>query len=457
MARSRNGYNGDCAVRNRNVGTWILAVRRLWPILCLVVSVNPWLVVSWMLCDAFALPVPALVVRRQHRSWPGKTVQSIGSIFTSKTLWKESEGKRSPPTTTSSFVFSRLGNESTGSDTRRKSNNATKHSKQRSASTAGSRGYCPRCKRPNVVCICHALPDEPIDCGTRILILQHPREARKRKRTSTVPLIGLSIQNVEICVGTKFERGSHPLLDEALDMAKESSKGNNRNSHVNGHALLLYPSDGALPLQMYLENALSTVDNEEDPAVTENDVQTAITSAKNDGNSRNSNILVVVDGTWAQTQSMVQNSNDLLWKLPRVMFDETTNSLFDSLRQEPAPHCTSTLEAVSRAIRLLSGSPASAADNDCTGSRGADALEKSLEAMVDGQLRFALDDENARPRYYRKNETGEGTKPVSKREAGRARKLVSKRRQTSLSLPKAKSKEEIELDRIRFVYIAHMG
>ena len=84
-------------------------------------------------------------------------------------------------------------------------------------------------------------------------------------------------------------------------------------------------------------------------------------------------------------------------------------------------------------------------------------MERSLKAMVDGQLRYANDNEVARPRFYRKSSDETEEKPVSKRAAGRTRKLVAKRIKDGLSLPKAKTKAEIELDRIRFVYIAHMG
>jgi len=166
------------------------------------------------------------------------------------------------------------------------------------------------------------------------------------------------------------------------------------------------------------------------------------------------------------------------------MFDDDTDSLFDSLRQEPAKHCTSTLEAVSRAIRLLgafppldsrsrskSSSSSSSSSSETTSCVGAaDALERSLKAMVDGQLKFALDQKIAKPRYFRKNEpTGKeyGDEPnnigknnnsvVSKREAKRTRKMVSRSLRAGLALPQPKTKEELESERIRFVYVAHLG
>jgi len=298
---------------------------------------------------------------------------------------------------------------------------------------------------------------------------QHPREAKKRKRTSTVPLIGLSIQNVAICVGTRFEHGSHPLLDQAVAMAAENENNNdNNNKDENeidqtnhgggsiGHALLLYPSDRAMPLQTYLEQTEHGNEN----------------SSGSFSCSCSNNILVVLDGTWAQTQSMVQNSHPLLGNLPSVMFDDETNSLFDSLRQEPAPHCTSTLEAIARAIRLLGSGNCNDNGNDNgnnAAGRAADALEQSLRAMVAGQLHFALDKDSARPRYCRKDISDESetqtqtqTQALPNRSGSvkgtkRARKLVSRRRSAELRLAPTKTKEEIELDRIRFVYIAHMG
>jgi DTW domain-containing protein YfiP len=387
-------------------------------------------------------------------------------------------GRRSPTTTTTSFVFSRLGDDN-GVSSRRKGHEAT-NTKSSSAATTSTRGYCPKCKRPGVVCICHALPDTPIDCGTRILILQHPREARKRKRTSTVPLIGLSVRNVEICVGTTFQEGSHPMLDEALTSMNDVCDGDDDASNTHPHALLLYPSERALPLQTYLETARNTSRETATKATTDKPQPTGLTSS-NSNNNNNSRILVVVDGTWAQTQSMVQNSHNTLRKLPNVMFDDDTDSLFDSLRQEPAKHCTSTLEAVSRAIRLLGAVPlvsnsrstseSGSSSSETTYARAADALERSLKAMVDGQLNFALDQKTAKPRYCRKNEhTGkeyddettanndeQSNTTVSKREAKRTRRMVSRSLRAGLTLSQPKTKEELEFERIRFVFVAHLG
>ena len=81
---------------------------------------------------------------------------------------------RSSSARTKLFVFSRLGKKDT-TMVSRDSSTITSPKRESSNSTVSAdsiRGYCPKCKRPSVVCICHALPDAPIDCGTRILILQ---------------------------------------------------------------------------------------------------------------------------------------------------------------------------------------------------------------------------------------------------------------------------------------------
>lgn len=125
-----------------------------------------------------------------------------------------------------------------------------------------------------------------------------------------------------------------------------------------------------------------------------------------------------------------------------------TSSIFDPIRQEPANHCTSTLEAVSRALRIVGSSE--------TVNTAAHSLELSLKAMVKNQLRFALDDVSARPRYKRSDGDGEYQQQI--RGSRSHRKLTGKRRNAQLSLSrKPRTPEEIEAERIRFVYVAHLG
>jgi len=41
---------------------------------------------------------------------------------------------------------------------------------------APGRAICVHCARPLAVCICQALPAEPLETATRVLVLQHPAE-----------------------------------------------------------------------------------------------------------------------------------------------------------------------------------------------------------------------------------------------------------------------------------------
>mmetsp|Transcript_2108 Transcript_2108/g.6078 ORF Transcript_2108/g.6078 Transcript_2108/m.6078 type:complete len:382 (-) Transcript_2108:214-1359(-) len=303
--------------------------------------------------------------------------------------------------------------------------------------SASYRSYCPRCHRPGPTCLCHALPrDGPISLpNIRVLILQHPREARKRKRTSTVPLIGLCLDDVTICVGTAFGCGdgddgegqgkSCPeALRDVLDKPEEE-------------VILLYPGDTALPLQER-DAALNRASVVEDTPIDE----------------RRTTTLVVIDGTWAQTQAIYQQS-PTLQRLPQCMFDDDTASLFDSIRQEPASHCTSTLEAISRALRIVAGGSSKEGDDwNNAAFVAADALEDSLRAMVKGQVQYATDASKSRPRT--KNNCDDNASTAKGRKAALGRK-IRRRRQAQLSLPKPLSEEEIEARRIRFIYVAHLG
>ena len=56
--------------------------------------------------------------------------------------------------------------------------------------TVNARPTCPRCARPPSVCVCDALPARAIATKTKLLVLQHPNEFRRR-HFSTVPLLPL--------------------------------------------------------------------------------------------------------------------------------------------------------------------------------------------------------------------------------------------------------------------------
>ena len=100
---------------------------------------------------------------------------------------------------------------------------------------AQPRPVCPHCSRPPILCVCNVLPSDKISTATKILILQHPNEFRKRN-LSTVPLIRLVLQNVQVLVGYSFHQDLKDLapIQQAL--------------HAGIQPLLLYPGEDATSL-----------------------------------------------------------------------------------------------------------------------------------------------------------------------------------------------------------------
>ena len=253
-----------------------------------------------------------------------------------------------------------------------------------------------------------------------------------------MPLIGLCLDDVTICVGTRFgcdnddEQQGNSSCPEALREVLNKPEED---------AILLYPGDTALPLH---EREVALDDK--------------VSSGEKDLLSNKKITLVAIDGTWAQTQVIFQQS-PCLQRLPQYMFTEDTESLFDPIRQEPASHCTSTLEAVSRALRIVGANSSNKEgdkenDDKAVAVAAADALENSLRAMVKGQMQYAKDATKSRPRT--KNTTNNNNRDDEAAVASKGRK-VRKRRQAQLSLPKPMTEEEIEASRIKFIYVAHLG
>lgn len=166
---------------------------------------------------------------------------------------------------------------------------------------AASRACCPRCRRPERVCVCADL--RPVDSRTRVVFLQHPREARMP--VSTCRLAHLSLPNSEMHVALGPE-GTPRLEAIARDPG----------------TMVLFPGPGSTDVR-----ALPT------PPRT----------------------LLVVDGTWVNARKTVERS-PLLAALPRVGFTRAQPSTY-RIRREPAAHCLSTIEAVVHVLEELEQAP----------------------------------------------------------------------------------------------------
>ncbi len=165
------------------------------------------------------------------------------------------------------------------------------------------RETCHRCLRPTPFCVCADL--RPVPSATRVVLLQHPREARLA--ICSAWLTRIALENVELHLGVVFE--DHPRV-----RALAATPG----------TALLYPGKGSTP-----------ADRVSPPPAT----------------------LVVIDGTWLQADRMLRD-NPSLAALPRVGLVHDRESGYIGLRREPAPGHLSTIEAVALALGALERDPA---------------------------------------------------------------------------------------------------
>ncbi|MDF9905767.1 tRNA-uridine aminocarboxypropyltransferase [Pseudomonas sp. AP3_22 TE3818] len=182
-----------------------------------------------------------------------------------------------------------------------------------------SRIQCPRCLRPQSHCLCPLIPS--LDSRTRVLLLQHPSEVNHALNTARLAALGLN--NAELIVGEVFE--NLPVL----------------LNQPGYQARLLFPGDGAQPMQAYAPTDESM-------------------------------LLVVPDGTWRKARKML-HLNPLLAALPRVTLAEGGVSRY-RLRKAPGPGALSTVEAIVQALEALEA-PTSFAP-----------LLKPFEALIEGQI-----------------------------------------------------------------------
>lgn len=184
------------------------------------------------------------------------------------------------------------------------------------------RARCVRCRRPEIVCYCAALPR--LDTETRVVILQHPRE--RDMPIGTARMASLCLPRAELHVGIRWS-ASAPLAAALADPARPP--------------ILLYPGPGARDILR---------DPPAGPVT-----------------------LVVVDGTWSQAKVVVRD-NPILQALPRYAFAAPELSQY-RIRKEPRAEYCSTIEALMHVLGVLERDPPRFR-----------AMLEPLHAMVDAQL-----------------------------------------------------------------------
>jgi len=249
-------------------------------------------------------------------------------------------------------------------------NQSIKHTSSTSTSTSTEewREYCPNCNRPTPSqCLCEHLPTSKIRLQTHVVILQHPVEFR-RKTISTVPLIKLCLERVDVLVGRSFD--DNVELQHLMD-------------DVDRVPLLLFPGDDAVTLD---DDNISDVHQQlanhckEDTLVSNNNsMQSNINSIQ----PNNKYLLIIVDGTWKQAKQILRNSPSILQKCQSVQFKSTSQtSIYDSIRKQPDSHCLSTLESCERTLQLLEPN-----DNENM-KLASHYLLSALKAMILTQMKY---------------------------------------------------------------------
>ncbi len=170
------------------------------------------------------------------------------------------------------------------------------------------RDLCVRCLRPRALCLCEGL--DPAPSRTRVVILQHPREARLA--ICSAWLARVALRNAEL----------HQGVDLDARPAVRALAGDPRG-HLD--AALLYPGPDAAPAASRAAAPPSC--------------------------------LVVVDGTWHQAERMIARSR-VLSALPRLSVVPDGGEGDGDLRREPEAGYLSTLEAIALALGALEGDPA---------------------------------------------------------------------------------------------------
>lgn len=208
-------------------------------------------------------------------------------------------------------------------------------------------GRCYECFRSKKACLCNEI--ESFETKTKIVILIHPKEAKKQ-RVGTGRLTQKSLTNSMMIMGVDFTNDN--LVNQLINDPKKKS-------------FLLYPGEEAINLS---QNEIFPVEDDKE------------------------NVIFVLDGTWPCAKKMLRES-DNLQKLPRVCFDSTIRSRF-SIKHQPAQNCLSTIESVSFLLSELERQDAESLQG------GANKMVELLDKIVEYQRECAADPE--KPGYRRK-------------------------------------------------------
>ena len=183
-----------------------------------------------------------------------------------------------------------------------------------------SEASCPNCWKETRFCLCAEVP--VFSTRTRLLILQHPREARNP--LGTARLTSLALPNAVHRVGLSW-----PSLSKAVGTQVDSQRW----------AVLFL---GALKETKQFK--------EEVPFQILGKGGKSVPFKQIEG-------VVLLDGNWKQSKTLWWR-NPWLLRLHRVILNTASPSQYGTIRRQPRKHCLSTIEAAAESLAALGEDPA---------------------------------------------------------------------------------------------------
>uniref|UniRef100_A0A8C6V3B4 tRNA-uridine aminocarboxypropyltransferase n=1 Tax=Neogobius melanostomus TaxID=47308 RepID=A0A8C6V3B4_9GOBI len=233
--------------------------------------------------------------------------------------------------------------------------------------TEDRRPTCSRCRRPEKVCLCPFLPQQPLEVSTCLYIVQHPNEESRVLRT--VPLLAACLPQgkCNVIVGRRFSEERYPDLATVCQDNK---------------TLILYPGPNARNLEELEEVKLCKRYN-----------------------------VILIDGTWSQAKNMFLKNS--MFHLPKqVQLNRVLSSQY-VIRTQPSNICLSTLECAAVTLSILERN-----DNI------QEVLLRPLRALCSFQLQHGAQIHHSKEHLLK---TGMYDKPMpkNKRKIKRMEKLVN--------------------------------
>jgi len=182
---------------------------------------------------------------------------------------------------------------------------------------------CPRCRKPQALCVCDGI--EPIDNRISLLILQHPQE--QDRELGTARLAALHCKDALLKIGLSW-----PSLTKILGRPTDPQRW-----------AILYL--GSVKAADALPDREIVVVNKNGNAVD-----------RQEQALREIEGIILLDGTWSQAKALWWRNGWML-KCKRVVLAPKRPSRYGKLRREPRSDGLSTLEAAAMLLARLEGKP----------------------------------------------------------------------------------------------------